>query len=79
MIEAMACGTPVIALNRASVPEVVDDHVTGFIVPDEAAAVAAVPRAAALDRAAIRERFEARFSATRMAEEYVAIYRRLMA
>jgi len=78
MIEAMACGTPVIAYNRASVPEVVEDGVTGFIVPDEAAAVAAVPRAAALSRAGIRARFEARFSATRMAEEYVAIYRRLI-
>lgn len=77
MIEAMACGTPVIGLNRASVPEVLEDDVTGCIVSNESEAAAAVPRAAALDRARVRSRFESRFSARRMAEEYVAIYRQL--
>jgi len=74
MIEAMACGTPVIAFNRGSVPEVVDHGLTGFIVQDEPGAVAAVPLAAGLSRAAIRRRFEQRFTARRMAEQYVALY-----
>ncbi len=77
MIEAMACGTPVIAFNRGSVPEVIEDGVTGFIVESAAEAVAAVGRLGELDRAAIRARFEERFSAQRMAEDYLAIYRQL--
>ncbi len=77
MIEAMACGTPVIAFNRGSVPEIVEDGVTGCIVEDEQAAIAAVPRARALDRARIRRRFEERFTARRMAEDYLAVYRQL--
>jgi glycosyltransferase involved in cell wall biosynthesis len=77
MIEAMACGTPVIAWNCGSVPEVVDDGVTGFIVGDEAAAVAAVRRAVTLDRAEVREVFERRFTVERMATDYLSIYRGL--
>ena len=79
MIEAMACGTPVIAWNRGSVPEIVEDGVTGFIVASEAEAVAAVARLEALDRRVVRRRFEARFTAERMAADYLAIYRRLLA
>lgn len=79
MIEAMACGTPVIAWNRGSVPETVEDGVTGFIVDSEAEAVAAVARLHTLDRTQIRARFEARFTAARMADDYVALYRRLLA
>jgi len=79
MIEAAACGTPVIAFDRGSVPEIVEEGVTGFIVEDEAGAIAAVGRLGMLDRKAIRERFEARFTAMRMAADYVAIYERLLA
>jgi glycosyltransferase involved in cell wall biosynthesis len=77
MIEAMACGTPVIAFNRGSVPEVVEDGVTGFIVEDEQSAMIAVDRLPELSRATVRERFEQRFTARRMAKDYLAIYRRL--
>jgi glycosyltransferase involved in cell wall biosynthesis len=77
MIEAMACGTPVIAFNRGSVPEIVEHGVTGMIVDDEASAVAAIPRVAAMSRAAVRRSFEQRFTAERMAEDYLALYRRL--
>ncbi|MCJ2015130.1 glycosyltransferase family 4 protein [Methylobacterium sp. J-076] len=79
MIEAMACGTPVVAWNRGSVPEVVEDGVTGFVVSNEAEAVAALRRIGDLDRAAVRRRFEERFTAERMARDYLAIYRRLLA
>jgi glycosyltransferase involved in cell wall biosynthesis len=77
MIEAMACGTPVIAFNRGSVPEIVEHGVTGMIVDDEASAVAAIPRVASMSRAAVRRSFEQRFTAERMAEDYLALYRRL--
>jgi glycosyltransferase involved in cell wall biosynthesis len=76
LIEAMACGTPVIAFRRGSVPEVVEDRLTGIIVEDVDQAVAAVPTALALDRLAIRRRFEQRFSARRMAEDYIRLYKR---
>jgi glycosyltransferase involved in cell wall biosynthesis len=79
MIEAMACGTPVIAFNRGSVPEVVDDNRTGFIVEDEQGAIAAVSRLAHLPRERVRAGFEARFTARRMAEDYLEIYRSLAA
>lgn len=79
MIEAMACGTPVIAWDRGSVREVIEPGVTGFIVHSEAEAVAAVARLAELDRTQIRARFEARFSATAMARRYIDIYERLPA
>ena len=69
MIEAMACGTPVIAFRSGSVPEVVDDAVTGFVVNDEAEAVHAVKRLNELDRGKVRAHFEQRFTARRMARE----------
>ncbi|MCA6108553.1 glycosyltransferase family 4 protein [Bradyrhizobium cenepequi] len=78
MIEAMACGTPVIAYNRGSVPEIIEDGLTGFIVEDETSAVGAVGRLAALSRQTIRQRFEARFTARRMALDYLNAYRDLM-
>ncbi len=74
MIEAMACGTPVIAFDRGSVPEVMDDGISGFIVRDEAAAIAAVGRLGELDRARVRQQFERRFTARRMAEDYAEVY-----
>src|ERR1700736_2057076 len=79
MIEAMACGTPVLAMGNGSVPEVVDEGVTGFIVADEAAAATAAGRLNALDRERIRRVFEERFTARRMAEDYVSLYRCLIA
>ncbi|MGU3537971.1 glycosyltransferase family 4 protein [Methylobacterium sp. A54F] len=79
MIEAMACGTPVIAWNRGSVPEIVEDGVTGFVVASEAEAVAALARIGGLDRARVRRRFEERFTAERMAQDYLALYERLLA
>ena len=78
MIEAMACGTPVIAYNRGSVPEIIDEGLTGFIVDDEISAVAAIGRLAKLDRGKVRKQFEARFTARRMALDYLAVYRTLM-
>lgn len=77
MIEAMACGTPVVAWDNGSVSEVVEDGFTGFIVRSEAEAAAAVARLPTLDRRAIRARFEERFSAVAMARRYVEIYDRL--
>jgi glycosyltransferase involved in cell wall biosynthesis len=79
MIEAMACGTPVIAWRRGSVPEVVDDGVTGFIVESIEAAVDAVGRLDQLSRAQCRAVFERRFDAARMARDYVEVYERVMA
>jgi glycosyltransferase involved in cell wall biosynthesis len=78
MIEAMACGTPVIAFRRGSVPEIIDEGLTGFIVDNVEQAVNAVKRVEALNRAACREIFERRFSAFRMAGDYVAEYTRLL-
>jgi glycosyltransferase involved in cell wall biosynthesis len=78
MIEAMACGTPVVAYRRGSVPEVVEDGVTGYIVEDIAGAVAAMSRLDRLDRGLIRAEFQRRFSAPRMAHDYVALYRKLL-
>lgn len=74
MIEAMACGTPVIAYRRGSVPEIVEPGVTGFIVHDEEEAAAACRRASMLDRAKVRRRFEERFTAQRMARDYLRLY-----
>ena len=79
MIEAMACGTPVVAWDRGSVREVVEDGVTGFVVASEAEAVAALARIGRIDRAEVRRRFEARFTAERMARDYLALYHRLLA
>jgi glycosyltransferase involved in cell wall biosynthesis len=78
MIEAMACGTPVIAYNHGSVPEIIEDGITGFIVSNEAEAVAALQRVHTLNRSNIRKRFEARFTASRMAQDYVDIYESLV-
>src|SRR5437899_4212506 len=72
MIEAMACGTPVLAFRCGSVPEIVDEGVTGAIVGSMEEAIAALPRVIALDRKKVRQRFEQRFSATRMAKDYVS-------
>lgn len=74
MIEAMACGTPVIAFNRGSVSEIIEDGVTGFIVEDETSAVSAVQRLAQLSRPLIRKRFEERFTGRRMARDYLDVY-----
>jgi glycosyltransferase involved in cell wall biosynthesis len=79
MIEAMACGTPVIAFGRGSVPEVVEDGVTGFVVDTVEQAVAACARLHLLDRRSVRARFEERWTARRMAEDYVGLYRQLIA
>lgn len=78
MIEALACGTPVIAWRNGSVPEVIDDGRTGFIVESVEAAVDAVSRIPDLDRHACRQAFEDRFDAARMAHKYVEVYRRLV-
>ena len=77
MIEAMSCGTPVVAWRNGSVPEIVEDGVTGFIVGSIEEALAALERAAHLDRGRVRRRFEERFSAERMARDYLSIYRTL--
>ena len=79
MIEAMACGTPVIAFRQGSVPEVIDDGITGAIVNSEEEAIAAMPMVLGLDRSAIRRRFEERFSVRRMALDYTDIYQHLIA
>ncbi len=79
MIEAMACGTPVIALRRGSVSEIVEEGISGLIADNVEQAVAAVRRVAELDRAKVRAAFERRFAVERMAKDYVDIYRRLVA
>jgi len=78
MIEAMACGTPVLAWRNGSTPEVVDEGVTGWLVEDMDGAVAALGHVAALDRAACRARFELRFPVERMTRDYLALFARLI-
>ena len=78
MIEAMACGTPVIAFNRGSAPEVVDDGITGFIVEDAGGAIGAVDRLGHLSRQKVRRRFEERFTVRRMDQVNLSVYRSLM-
>jgi glycosyltransferase involved in cell wall biosynthesis len=78
LIEAMACGTPVIGFNRGSVREIIEDGLTGFVVEDEKEALVATERLSGLHRGAIRRRFEERFTARRMAREYLAVYRNLI-
>jgi glycosyltransferase involved in cell wall biosynthesis len=78
MIEAMACGTPVLAFRHGSVPEVVDDGITGHIVDGLDEAICKIGRVLALDRARVRRRFEQRFTAKRMAQDYVRIYENLL-
>lgn len=79
MIEAMACGTPVLAFRNGSVSEVIDEGVTGFIVDNEHEAICRIGALLALDRNRIRRRFEERFTSDRMASEYVKVYERLLA
>jgi len=78
MIEAMACGTPVIAFRQGSVPEVIDHRVSGIIVDTVDEAVAAVPLALSMSRARVRQCFETRFSVERMAADYLDVYDRLL-
>jgi glycosyltransferase involved in cell wall biosynthesis len=78
MIEAMACGTPVLAFRCGSVPEIVDPGVTGMIVETMDEAIRVLPQVLALDRRAVRQKFEQRFSAARMAKDYAQVYRSLV-
>ncbi len=77
MIEAMACGTPVIAFRSGSTPEVIDEGVTGYLVDGVEAAAAAVVRLPDLDRSKVRARFDERFAISRVAEDYLKVYRAL--
>jgi glycosyltransferase involved in cell wall biosynthesis len=79
VIEAMACGTPVIAWRNGSVPELIEDGRTGFIVESEDDAVAALARIREIDRREVRRSFERRFTATNMARNYLRVYGRLAA
>ena len=78
VVEAMACGTPVIATRRGSMPEIIEDGVTGFLVNDMAGAIDAIERAETIDRAACRRAVADRFSIDRMADDYIALYRRIV-
>ena len=78
VIEAMACGTPVIAINRGSMPELMEHGVNGFLVDSVDEAVAAIERAGELDRAAVRQTVVERFSVERMADRYVDLYERIL-
>jgi glycosyltransferase involved in cell wall biosynthesis len=78
MIEAMACGTPVLAFRQGSVAEIIDQGVTGAIIDTMDEAMMILPRVIALDRRAVGRRFEQRFSSARMATDYVAVYRSLL-
>jgi glycosyltransferase involved in cell wall biosynthesis len=78
MIEAMACGTPVLAFRCGSVPEIIDPGVTGVMVDTMDEAIRTLPQVLALDRRAVRQRFEHRFSVARMAKDYVHVYRSLL-
>lgn len=78
MIEAMACGTPVLAFRNGSVPEIVEDGLTGKIVDSEEQAIKAIPALLSLDRRCVRRRFEERFSANRMARDYLDLYRTML-
>ena len=77
MIEAMACGTPVIAWNRGSVPEIVEHGVSGYIVDSEEEALAALSNIGSIDRRTVRAVFEQRFAARTMARSYLDLYARL--
>jgi glycosyltransferase involved in cell wall biosynthesis len=78
MIEAMACGTPILAFRQGSVSEVIDQGITGAVVDTMEEAVRMLPQVIALDRHAVRRRFEQRFSSARMATDYVSLYRSLL-
>jgi glycosyltransferase involved in cell wall biosynthesis len=79
MIEAMACGTPIIAWRRGAVPEIIEDGVTGFIVENEDEAIDAIERIPDLDRRRVRAVFERRFTARHMAELYRRSFQRVLA
>jgi glycosyltransferase involved in cell wall biosynthesis len=79
MIEAMACGTPTIAFRRGSVPEIIEDGVSGFVVDSEVDAIDAIKRIPELDRRRVRESFERRFTSHRMTRKYVDLYEKLCA
>ena len=79
MVEAMACGTPVIAFDCGSVPEVIQDGVTGFVVDSFDEALRAIDRIKTIERQRVRTTFERRFTARRMAEDYVRIYQNVIA
>ena len=78
LIEAMACGTPVLAFRKGSVPEIIDEGVTGAIVDNMEEAVRKLPQVLSLNRGAVRRRFEQRFTVTRMANDYIRLYRSLI-
>jgi glycosyltransferase involved in cell wall biosynthesis len=78
VVEALACGTPVIACNRGSMPELIDHGVTGFLVDSPSAAVDAIGRIDEIDRAACRTAVSARFTVDRMADRYLALYRSIL-
>jgi glycosyltransferase involved in cell wall biosynthesis len=78
VIEALACGTPVIAFRRGAMPELIDHGVTGFLVDTVEEAAACIERVSELDRRACRAAAEQRFSVDRMADEYVRLYRRIV-
>jgi glycosyltransferase involved in cell wall biosynthesis len=78
MIEAMACATPVLAFRCGSVPEIVDPGVTGLMVDTMDEAIRVLPQVLSLDRRAVRQKFEQRFSAARMAKDYTQVYRSLI-
>jgi glycosyltransferase involved in cell wall biosynthesis len=78
VVEAMACGTPVIAFGRGSMPEIIVDGVGGYIVDDIDQAMAALERVSGLDRVAVRGSVETRFDVGRMVEEYLAVYEQVL-
>jgi glycosyltransferase involved in cell wall biosynthesis len=78
VVEAMACGTPVIAYRRGSMPELIDDGVTGFLVDNFDEAVAAIGRIGEIDRSACRRAVAERFTVDRMADRYLELYRTLL-
>jgi glycosyltransferase involved in cell wall biosynthesis len=79
MIEAMACGIPIVAFRNGSVPEIIEDGMTGFVVDNVEDAVRATARIGSLDRAQCRATFDRRFTAARMAADYVQLYEQLIA
>ena len=79
VVEAMACGTPVIAFDRGSMPEVIIDGTTGSLVSDVASAAAAITEVGQLDRQTVRDLTVQRFSHDRMVDEYLAVYRHAIA
>ena len=78
MIEALACGTPVVATPCGAAPEIIDDGVTGYLRGGEAALVAALSKVADLDRQGCRQAAKERFSATRMVQDHLDLYRRVL-